>query len=168
MFFIIAPTRTFTTREAEAVERFVYRGGYVVVSAGADSAEAVAPVLSRFDLRVRNIPLGPFTTYYADTRNTLRMRVAYTVEHVRGDTDGVLAWSWFGKPRTHAVVIEHLAPGPSPETGRRGGLLLIGDDQFFLNENLETGKKKPVMENVTFFRWLIRHVNALKTPEDRP
>ncbi|HUU42752.1 MAG TPA: DUF4350 domain-containing protein, partial [Planctomycetota bacterium] len=120
MLFIVAPTRTFTTHEVDAVERFVRRGGYVVVSAGAHSAEVedvdksdgrprlagVAPLLDRFGLRVRNTPLGPFTTYYADTRETVRMHDAYRVESTAGGTSRVLAWSWFGKPRTDAVIIE--------------------------------------------------------------
>jgi len=159
MLFLIAPTRRYSECELDVVEHFIQRGGYVVVCAGEPSAEAAGPLLSRFGLRVRNKPLGAFITPFAPTSSNVRFRVAFVVEDVRAGPRNALAW--YDAAHTAAVMIERTqSPGGAPDA-RRGGLLLIGDDQFLLNKNLETDKGPPIIENVNFVKWLVRHVDEL-------
>ena len=163
MLFIIAPTRAYAPREVDLVERFIRRGGYVVVCAGADSADAAAPLLKRFGLAVRNRPLGPFMAHCAAAGTMVRFHVGYAVEH-HGDGDArVLAWY---APGDAALMMEWLTP-KAPSTGR-GGLLLIGDGHFLTNKNLEPDKTPPIMENVNFMKWLVRHVGTLDHTGDQP
>ena len=176
IFFIIAPTRRYSEREMDAIERFIDQGGYVVVSAGAESAGAdspdpdalgaVGPLLKRFDLKIRNRPLGPFTAPVARAKEDVRLRVAYTVDDTRGSPDDVLASTWFDPRNRHAVIVERVrAKGDGP----RGGLLLICDGQFFLNKNFEAGEGDTAPGhldvNVRFLRWLVQRVRALRQTE---
>ena len=157
MLFIIAPTRRYGSDEVDLIERFVRGGGYVVVCAGADSADVVAPLLLRFGLRVRNRPLGPFMTHCAAAGGMVRFHVGYAVEDSGGTPNGVLAWY---APGEVAVMMERLQPSGASPT--RGGLLLIGDGHFLTNKNLEPEKTPPIMENVNFLKWLVGHVRSLE------
>jgi hypothetical protein len=162
MLFVIAPRRTFSDDEADAVEEFVRGGGYAVVSAGADSADALAPLLERFGLVIRNRPLGPFVTPCEPLGGDVQMRVAWGVEDEHGDGQ-VFAWSWFGEPKTVAAMIESRLGGRAA-----GGLLLIGDGQFLLNKNLEPEKQPPLMHNVRFLRRLVERTRAMPSQGGAP
>ena len=59
-------------------------------------------------------------------------------------------------------------PPPLYDTRGHGGLLLIGDAQFFFNKNLEPDKAPPNMENVRFIQWLVRHVRESQPGEASP
>ena len=164
MLFVISPSRRYTEREADEVEAFIRRGGYVVVCAGADSDRAVDPILARFGLRVRNVPLGPFSVPFPSTSGKVRFHVGYAVEDRAGDASGVLAW--YDQPGTTAVMIERRPA--AGEALQRGGLLLIGDGKFLLCKNLEPMKEPPIMENVEFLRWLVGHIDGADETERKP
>jgi len=158
MLFVIAPTRRYSEREVDAIDQFIRRGGYVVVCAGAASADAVEPLLSRRRLCVRNKPAGPFMTWFAPISSNVRFCVAFGVEDtVTGTKDALV---WYDAAHTTAVMMERLEPSGAPGAPR-GGLLLVGDDQFLCNKNLETDKGPPIKENVDFMKWLVRHQGEL-------
>jgi hypothetical protein len=173
MLFIIAPTRSLSKREADDIAAFIDRGGYVVVSVAPDEAWAVEPLLGRYGLAVRNRPLGQFITTIFGGALRMRFRAGFEAEDKSGKGTVFGAYGMPGQPQV-PVVIERLADSPAPaarsgEPPRRGGLLLIGDGQFFLNKNLERekGEAEPdgqgvVMENINFLRWLIDHVRTLQ------
>jgi hypothetical protein len=158
MLFVIAPAQRYSEREVDAIEHFIRRGGYVVVCAGAGSADAVQPLLSRRRLCVRNKPLGPFMTLFPPISSNVRFCVAFGVEDAETGTRDALVW--YDAAHTTAVMMERLEP-EGASGAPRGGLLLVGDDQFLLNKNLETDKGPPIMENVNFMKWLVRHQGEL-------
>jgi hypothetical protein len=164
--FIIAPEMPCSPGELDVIEKFIGDGGYVVVSAGADSADAVRPLLKRFGLNVSSRPLGPFMTQCQRASSMVRFRVAYIIEDETGQKADVLAS--YEPQGMSPTIIERLHPQLSSGVRSRGGLLLIGDGQFFLNENLEPEKDEPVRENVNFLRWLVPHMRRSLREERQP
>jgi hypothetical protein len=141
LYLLFAPTRPLESSEAERLERYVENGGWVIVSAGWNLSQNVGELLGRFGLSVQNIPLGTASAFaFSDS---LKMVDAYPI---KGDGENI---------ETLATCFGY----PTAKAARRGkgGLVAIGDSQFFYNKNLEGQEEMVVLENVYFIRELLRH-----------
>lgn len=141
LYFLFAPTRPVETPTVDRLEKFVNNGGWVMVSAGWNMVQNVQELLDRFGLKMQNVPLGETSAFaYGDS---LKMTDAYPIA---GEGDNI---------ETVATCFGY----PTIKVARRGagGIIAIGDSQFFYNRNIEGQEEKVVLENVYFIRELLRH-----------
>jgi hypothetical protein len=141
VYLIFAPTRPLEPTTVDRLERFVQNGGWAIVSAGWNLAPNVNPLLERFGLSVQNVPLGQTAaTAFADT---VMMADAYPI----------------GGEGDHIEELASCFGFPTAKVARRGegGLIAIGDSQFFHNRNLESKDDLVIMSNIRFFREMLRH-----------
>ena len=106
------------------------------------------PLLTRFGLHMRNIPLGQTGgTAFADS---VQLADGYPIEGDGPDIEPII--ECFGY--TPARIVRR----------GKGGLVAIGDSQFFYNKNLEGQDNFVVMENVDFIRNLVNYIEGSQTP----
>jgi hypothetical protein len=121
LLVIIAPAKPFTKNQIDHLDRFVGRGGLLILSAGWQEKAPLAGLLRRFNLDLKNIPLGSNTTSAA--YGNVRFADAWAVAH-QPDNVRVLCRLW-----DYPVCVY--------QRWRQGGILLVGDASFLLNKNLE-------------------------------
>jgi len=138
---IIAPSRGYTSGEAQMLKNFVENGGLLMISAGYDSEKPLRSLFDLLDINVLNIPLGS---------------PPWIVE-THGQSAGVVSEenlrTYWHKPKfmdvypvkaegNHTSITSMKYEGSdydlmiTKEIGR-GKVVLIGDSRFLLNENLE-------------------------------
>lgn len=148
LYILFAPTRPITDDTADRLMRFMDRGGWVIVAAGWNLQECVEPILSKFDVAIDNVPLGQVGgTALGDT---VSLADAYPISGGGDGAEDLI--HCFGYPV--ARTIKH----------GQGGLVVIGDSQFFYNKNLEGQNELVVMENVIFFREMLRRTAGTSAP----
>ena len=148
LYVIFAPTTPLSIDMVDRVERYVENGGWAIVSAGWNLEPNVRPLLTRFGLHMRNIPLGQTGgTAFADS---VQLADGYPIEGDGPDIEPII--ECFGY--TPARIVRR----------GKGGLVAIGDSQFFYNKNLEGQDNFVVMENVDFIRNLVNHIEGSQTP----
>ena len=131
---LIAPRRALSAGETLALAAHVERGGDLLVSAGADEAHAVAPLLSIYGLSIGQLPLGP-VPILADMdrpawdaqRHFPQFRRANPVVS-GGAAPARSLYSAFG----HDIVVQ------ARSRGGAGRLLVIGDPEFLTDQVLES------------------------------
>jgi hypothetical protein len=130
---LVAPRAALSQAEAVRLAQHVENGGRVLVAAGAESAAAVAPLLSMYGLTVRGLPLGPVPLHpdltragYEEARQEPQFRNAHPVE-----TAGFVPVRSFHRAFGHDVVVR--ARGRSG----RGALIVVGDAEFLTDRVLE-------------------------------
>lgn len=148
LYVLFAPTKPVSARTIDRLEQYVESGGWVIVSAGWNLEPNVHDLLDRFGLQMRNIPLGE--TGGQAFADTVRMADGYPIV---GDGPGI------------EPIVNCLGMTPARMVRRGdGGLVAIGDSQFFYNKNLEGQNDFVVMENIQFIRNLMRHTAGSATP----
>ena len=152
----IAPSRSFSRDQVEAVKGFVNRGGTLIMIVGHDEVEPSRPLLAAFDLRVgldrdktmEPEPMGHFKAPYLESagkRVYVRFHAAWPVA-CDDPASSVMA---YGKGNRPVVVMRRFGAGK---------VLLIGDTCFAMNKNLEWENGAPfegLRENADFWRWLL-------------
>lgn len=142
LYVIFAPTRHFSGEEIDALEQFAERGGWVLSAAGWNTYPYVRDLYDRFGVRLENVPLGAADG--AAFGGTVKMADAYPVA---GDGAGI-----------ETLIEAFQTPVAKVVRRGQGGLIAIGDSQFFYCKNLEGQNEQVVMENVRFFRALMEAV----------
>jgi hypothetical protein len=130
-FICTAPTQKFTSHEVDFFKTYMQNGGVVLLSTGFEDKQASLPLLQVVHLDIENVPLGPFP--YGE----------YNMEHYEQEPRFVDSWP--------IVVTEQNARSYYNFTWNeqdyhltvfapygKGGLLLISDSSFLLDENLES------------------------------
>ncbi len=176
----IAPARSFSLSEREAIRNFVERGGAFICIVGSQQAASSGPLLADFGfyLPPANVPatgntkeaeplgVGAFRQTYVrtdDDRAMMQTYAAWEVECHEPDAEELMVWS-DGKVDLPFVVSRPIG---------KGTVTVIGDTYFAANKNLE-GAGTRLQENVNFWRWLlaqlIRHEQWIppKPAEDVP
>jgi len=123
-----APTKSFTEEEVVLLKEYISKGNLVIIATGYEDKTASMPLLSEFNLDIEDIPLG---------------RVNYDLGFL--DIKFVDAWPIDILDYNNTEVFynyknERLGYNYSTIVFKRygdGGLLLISDSQFLLNENLK-------------------------------
>jgi len=148
VYLICAPTVPLASEEIEHLEHFMSNGGWVIVTSGWDTHEAVRDLFGRFSLAHQNIPLGE-----AEGRAfgaPVKMADAYPIA---GEGQGIETLiEAFGYP---VAKLAHRG---------RGGLVAIGDSQFLFNKNLEGQNEFVVLDNVHFFNELMKRTAGATEP----
>jgi hypothetical protein len=134
-----APAKPFSKDEISLLDRFVRRGGRLLLCVGYEERTAALGLLSHFGFSVDSTPLGNFDVTVADSL------VASFVEAwpVHDESGG---GEYIAKYEQYPLIVYR----PVGE----GGVMLIGDSCFFQNENLEHDNH-PHHESIEFLGYLV-------------
>ena len=138
LLIIIAPAKPFAVWELKALDDFVRRGGFLIVTVGWEEKDASQGLLQYFHLNIGNIPLGRVLP--SQNAQGLTFYEAWPVIHEREDTE-ILCQVW-----NYSLVVY--------KRYFKGGVLLVGDSSFLLNRNLE-GLYDYFLPNIIFFKRVI-------------
>lgn len=139
----MAPVRPFSAGEIDVMERFMEKGGWILYACGFDEADGSRGFLEHMGLKVLDVPLTNFT----DSLGVWDVRVnkGWGIE-VAAPGARIIA-ERFGYP----YMVE-LRRG-------RGGIILIADSTFLLNQNLEA-MNTYFKDNVHFFKELLERIRG--------
>jgi hypothetical protein len=148
VYTIFAPTLPISSGEVDRLVRYAENGGWIIVSAGWNLSQNVAELLDRFGLAIRNVPLGETAAQAFDSQ--FKMADAYPIAGDGSNIEEIASAFGFS----------------TVKLSRRGsgGLVAIGDSQFFYCKNLEGQEAFVVPENVDFIRELLRHTAGTIAP----
>lgn len=124
MWVFINPTKTFSPEEKNNLHCFMQNGGLILWAAGRSIREASLSFLTDFGLTFANLPLGPVKGKFKDYE--LQFKDAWPINiagRVKKKTTVL-----FQKGEYPLVVFQRCA---------KGGIILISDARFLLNENIE-------------------------------
>lgn len=152
----IAPRRSFSQTERNAIRDFVTRGGILIVMAGYEDAGPSRDLLSDFGFALGSagpeaeepIPMGHFKAPYLrteDKRVFVRFHAAWPV----ACSDPQAQVIAYGKGNLPVIVMRRIGEGK---------VVVIGDTRFATNDNLEREDGQPfegLRENADFWRWFI-------------
>jgi hypothetical protein len=130
ILFLIAPTKTFTGAEVEALKKYMFTGGIVVLSTGYEDKSASVPLLEEFGLDIEGIPLGPVPYVEEnpeDFENEPRFVDSWPIRFRDHTIRSYYNFSW--DIDYHLMVFVEYG---------KGGLLCISDSRFLLDENIES------------------------------
>ena len=152
----IAPSKSFSRKEQEAIKDFVMNGGNFIVMAGKDDAGPASSLLSQFGFTIGSpgtdnlepIPLGYFKSpYLASGTNQVfvRFHAAWPV-YCNDSQARIIA---YGRNNVPVIIIRNFG---------KGKVVVIGDTCFAMNKNLEWEDGETfegLRENADFWRWFI-------------
>lgn len=128
---LIAPTQFFSKKETDSIKEFIWNGGLLIISTGYPDRFSSTRLLKEFGMDVYNIPLGPVPyieeSYYENVMNP-RFVDCYPILCEK-DNVSVFYQIQLGGESYKLIVFKQYGDG---------GILLIGDNQFLLNKNLES------------------------------
>ncbi len=138
LFFVIAPTKSFSKKEISILKAYMENGGFVIWTVGWEDMAASKTFLDEFNLSLDAVPLGTTDPEMGKTGGSFLEAWPIISKNGTGD---VLARQW-----EYPVIVF--------QPQGKGGLLLIGDSQFLLSKNMESYKEFKY-SNIRFFRHLL-------------
>ncbi|OQY59143.1 MAG: hypothetical protein B6245_08350 [Desulfobacteraceae bacterium 4572_88] len=139
---IVAPTAEFSSEERAILKTFMRNGGNLVWAVGWEEMAASESFLSELGFSIDSVPLGP-------AEIVIGQRTVKFVE----------AWPVMGGDNSRRIIAKKLDyPVVVWQPLGKGGLLLVGDSEFFHSKNIESYKNYN-FDNIAFFRYLL---NILK------
>ena len=156
---LIAPTRLFSADEVEEIEHFVSEGGLLIMSMGYNDKEASSLLLETFGFDILPEPYGPVP--YVDenpeaSQNEPRFVDSWPIYVREFDNATHVFYSIeFGEEINYLVVFKEY---------EEGGVLLIGDSQFLLDDNLESLYDN-WPGNIDFIRNIMSELKSLEVPQ---
>lgn len=129
---LIAPTRPFNQEEVADIDHFMSTGGLLLLSVGYNDKSGSQALLDRFGFDILPSPLGPVP--YVDenpnaSQNEPRFVDSWPIIIKDSSATQIFYSIDFGGEVYPLVVFKQHGTG---------GILLIGDSQFLLDENIET------------------------------
>jgi hypothetical protein len=139
VLIIIAPTKKYTSTEANIIKNFVHDGGILILSAGYGESKSVSPILDIFNIRIMNAPLGsyPWIIKYhtgenlsqKDLENYWHKPKFIEAYPILCNGSYIPYSSVFNEGKRYDLIVGKIYG--------KGAVLVIGDSRFLLNENLE-------------------------------
>jgi len=148
----IAPTRGYSSREAESLLEWLSQGGRLIISTGWPQSIAMDEFLLPLGVRVSAIPLGSIRPDVASLEVAPQLPSAWPLE-ISSEWVVLGSVGWDG---TEYVVIAERAIG-------LGSIIVVGDHGVFLNANLE-GKGFAFMENLDLLAELMLRTRGGEDP----
>ncbi|MBN2589727.1 MAG: hypothetical protein JXA96_07685 [Sedimentisphaerales bacterium] len=156
LFISIAPSRSFSRKEQEAIKDFVMNGGDFIITAGMDDAGPCSSLLSQFGFtigspstdKIEPTPFGYFKSPYLglqDKQVFVRFNAAWPV-YCNDPQAKVIA---YGRDNVPVIIMRNFG---------KGNVVVIGDTCFAMNKNLEWEGGETfegLRENADFWRWFI-------------
>lgn len=138
LLLIIAPAKPFHERELKLLQEFVRRGGSLILTVGWEEKTGCKRLLQYFGLDIGNIPLGRVSP--SQNLQKITFYEAWPVIYDQENTEALCyVWDY------PVVVYKHYF---------KGGILLVGDSSFLLNQNLE-GLYNYSIANIMFLKKVI-------------
>ena len=173
MLFEVAPYRGFSEREIAVIERWVDAGGRLFVTAGAEQAGPVNPLLEQFQLHVPPSPVPP----WSDVVEPLPMGSFNLPYYTQGDFEAMVyfwdAWQvessdpdashpafkaeWGAPAYGETTPLNRDVPVAVQVKSSDGLVTLFGDSAFLLNK---TFRRNPQPHgNAFYWRWLLTRLD---------
>jgi len=130
ILFLIAPTKSLTESEVKFLKNYMFNGGIVVLASGYEDKDASLPLLKEFKLDIEGIPLGPVPYVEKNPEefeNEPRFVDSWPIIYNEPNFRSYYNFSW--DINYHLMVFAEYG---------NGGLLLISDSKFLLDENIES------------------------------
>ena len=128
LILIVAPSRPLDTNGVQDLLSFAERGGHVVISAGYERLPQISSLLSKVGIQILNIPLGPVPYLEeSDDTSSPRFTAAFPITWAESSTKSLYSVTIDGE---EYCLVTHTPIG-------QGGVTLIADQGFLLNDNLE-------------------------------
>lgn len=141
LLFMLSPTKKISEPETRLLEDYMKRGGVIVWAVGWEEGGASADFLKRYRLSLDAVPLGPCEA------SLEQMNIRF-----------VDAWPIVAKEKNARILVKKWTyPVVVFQPVGKGGLLLIGDSEFLLSQNLESYKTFNI-NNIRFFGYLVRYL----------
>ena len=135
---IIAPAKPFDKAEIQLINNFVKQGGILLISTGYEEIKGSFRLLNSFGLKVENIPLGKIAA--DQNSNSVAFLKAWAV--TSNNKDFLTLFELWNYP---IILFKPIG---------KGGVLLIGDSRFLLNDNIE-GMHYYNPHNILFFKEML-------------
>jgi len=131
ILLVVAPNEPLSDEEVKDMMEFMEKGGLVIFGSGYQCRDCVIPLLNKFKLDIDNIPLGP-APYVEENPEEHQMEPKFVDAWpilVMNKT-AVSYYDLYIENQTYtlAAFIKH----------GEGGLILIADNEFFLDKNIES------------------------------
>ena len=139
VLFIVSPAKPFSKKEIVFVDNYMKQGGYVILSCGWDESNSVKTLLKKFNLSVLNLPLGKLES----NQNSAMLSLPN-------------AWSVYSNDNQYEILSK--SSGYPVAVFKKigiGGIFLIGDSKFFLNNNIEDLYTYNI-NNILFFKKVLQ------------
>lgn len=158
---VIAPAKSYDSKEVTLINDFVKKGGLLIVSSGYSNAAPLENLLKSFGMYINGTPLGA-APWIVETHGTGGAAVVtpenlkkfwhepkFMEAHPVGSTSDYMpiAWLNYEGDEYNLIIAENYGAGQ---------VVLVGDSHFLLNENLEyltTGQGKDEREQYQL-QWL--------------
>jgi hypothetical protein len=142
LFISIAPRKSFSSSEVNALRRFMGDGGTFLLCTGSEEAESSQNVLRPLGLGIEDTPLGP-----VEPENNTAGVQFYNAWPARIDKPQTTEVLCSFKDTPYPMIVE--------QSYGAGRFVLIGDAGFLGNANLESFQSY-VPENVAFLKGLLQ------------
>jgi hypothetical protein len=157
LFISIAPSRSFSRKEKNAIKDFVMNGGNLIITAGMDEAGPCNPLLSQFGFSIGSsgndtlepTPLGYFKSPYLSSADNQQAFVRFYAAWPVYCNDTQARVIAYGRNNVPVIIMKKFG---------KGKVTVIGDTCFAMNKNLEWegGESfEGMRENADFWRWFI-------------
>ncbi len=146
LFVTIAPSKPYSESEIESLDRFMNRGGTVLLTVGWEEKAGATTLLQRYGLDVAYKPQGRATNAIP---GTTIMPNYWEVWPVVSDLAYGQAAETIASLREDPTIVRRPVGA--------GQLVVIGDTKIFHCRNFET-EEGAIMPNVQFFNWLVNNV----------
>jgi len=134
----VAPAKPFRNSDIRILDDYVRNGGFILIASGWEESNGSSNLLNNFGLQVENIPLGKI-----DPNQNSKM-ISFTKAWALNSADtkyDVLCEVW-DQP---TIIFKPVG---------KGGIFLVGDSGFLLNDNLE-GMETYNSHNILFLKEII-------------
>jgi len=132
ILFLIAPTIPLSKDEVNFLKNYISNGGLIVLSAGYQDSLPVSSLLDEFGFSIENIPLGP-VPYVEENPEEHQNEPRFVDSWPITIENATIADSFYN------IEIENESYNLIMFTKYGlGGLIVIGDNQFLLDKNIES------------------------------
>lgn len=138
MLVLIAPAKPFKHSEILILDNYVRNGGFLIITSGWEESYGSDKLLENFGLSIENIPLGKIDS--DQNKNNISFTKAWALSS-SDENYNILCEVW-----NYPIIIF--------KSIGKGGIFLIGDSEFLLNDNLE-GMESYNRQNILFFKQMI-------------
>jgi len=171
VWVFISPTRSFSQKEKEHLHHFMTQGGIIFWAASWTVKESSASFLGDFGLSLANLPLGPVKEWYEEYRQMDGdVSPAPGYRQMEGDAPSASGYevqfqdAWpiriekRFKDQSTVLLQKDDYPLVVFQRYGRGGILLISDSRFLLNQNLENINNFYREGNIFFIRDIMKKI----------
>lgn len=143
LLVLIAPAKPFKHSDILILDNYVRNGGFILITSGWEESYGSLKLLENFGLYIENIPLGKIDS--DQNKKMITFTKAWGLSS--SDTNAKVLCEVWGQP---TILFEPIG---------EGGILLIGDSEFLLNNNLE-GMEGYNLQNILFVKEMIeKYIN---------